>query len=825
MLSTGSGAFGLPSRKYMKQRRRRRILYAVAAIAGLSLLWIVFFGLPFRHEQQHASHENRYAAMGKLHPQPPAYMQEPDTDHSWAAHRDYAVVIDAGSSGSRVYIYSWKNPEHIKRIASVTSAAAKSMLHGLPVIEKGDEHGKHWSFKETPGISTYGKRPMRVHEHLQPLLEYAMKTVPAAKVPSTPVYLLATAGMRLLPDDQRAAVLQETCDFIKGRYYFAVGDCAQHIRVISGEMEGIYGWLTTNYLMDGFLRTGEKRGHGVHDPNAPHRQAHGAEDETNHAIELKPNTTSKHTFGFLDMGGASTQIAFEPTGSVAIEHADDLSTITLRNLDGNSHVYKVFVTTFLGYGTNEARKRYVRDLFYEHEHDHLAGTTREHAIEDPCLPHDLILQVPALEGSDGPKTRYLHGTGSFQECLRRTETMLNKHAECPTDPCLFNGVHTPEIDFDIQQFIGISEYWYSSHEILGLGGIWDFVEFEHTASSYCATPWNQIDQDHRDKKTGKLKFPERYQMQCFKAAWLANVLHEGIGVPRIGDDGGDHGVNVMGHITDVAASSDIAESGARVPFQSVDTINNFQISWTLGSALLHAVGSIQPSAKERSMFGGSTTKTGVEFPDLFHQHLHQHAHHLDDEEEERYTESLFADLQDLSDDHNALLYIITALLVLGLAVLGLCIYSMRRGRSDGILGGSAKYQSSGGPKPHSRLPAVSTSPLGRAASWINKATGGAGPLAFAKPPHANLPSYDEAINGHGSAGNTNGPNDGLELQVVGDNSYGQGSGNISTSGHRSTLTRRTGDAFESSTPLPPPPESVSVIWEGAPDDSSLPAWR
>ena len=50
------------------------------------------------------------------------------------------------------------------------------------------------------GISSFVLNPSAASESLSPLLDYAAQQVPAEKRPETPLYIMATAGMRLLSD-------------------------------------------------------------------------------------------------------------------------------------------------------------------------------------------------------------------------------------------------------------------------------------------------------------------------------------------------------------------------------------------------------------------------------------------------------------------------------------------------------------------------------------------------------------------------------------------------------------------------------------------------
>ena len=381
--------------------------------------------------------------------------------------------------------------------------------------------------------------------------------------------------MRLLEKDKQDAVLTAACHFFRFHSNFKMdlednrGPCGSNIRVITGEEEGLFGWIAVNYLMDGFGRRDESA-----------------------------------TYGFLDMGGASTQIAFEPSKIERERHADNLVSVRLRLLGGNEIHHQVFVTTWLGYGTNQARERYVGSAITEYEKTRSPTSQSDKEKEyvpDPCLPVGLTLEeTPVHNGPSTSHSRKPHtllGTGSFEQCLKQTEPLLNKDVPCTDLPCLFNGVHVPPIDFSASHFIGVSEYWYSSEHIFGLGGAYDVVQYERAASEFCSKSWNELErqyellQNHNETNAHeKPKWHEstdltRLKMQCFKAAWLVNVLHEGIGLPRIVDPGGNDNTGEGSAVKEKAQEKGLLD---RPRFQSVDTIGDTAISWTLGKMVIEA---------------------------------------------------------------------------------------------------------------------------------------------------------------------------------------------------------------------------------------------
>lgn len=287
--------------------------------------------------------------------------------------------------------------------------------------------------------------------------------------------------------------------------------------------------------------------------------------------------------GFIDMGGASAQVAFAPNSTETSRHAEDLMLLRLRSLDGKEKEYHIFVSTWLGYGANEARRRYVQEL--------QKASKSVGLIPDPCLPKGLELSADNVD---------LLGTGSLSECLNLQYPILGKDLDCHDDPCLFGGVHAPAIDFDVNHFIGVSEYWHTTNDVFDMGGTYDYATYSYKVEQFCSRPWDDILVDLKRHKWGKKLDEEKVRMVCFKAAWMMNVLHDGFGVPRLSKEFRTPPHSSHNSTQDLIDSA--KSHGYLDPFQSVDRIGDQEVSWTLGKVVLYSSSTINsaniPAGKE-----------------------------------------------------------------------------------------------------------------------------------------------------------------------------------------------------------------------------------
>ncbi|KAL8227177.1 hypothetical protein R6Q57_017009 [Mikania cordata] len=145
----------------------------------------------------------------------------------------YAVIFDAGSSGSRVHVFCFDQNLDLVHIGKE-----------LEVFEK-----------LKPGLSAYATNPKEAAYSLLPLLQKAENVVPQHMHKNTPVKIglsdfydqRATAGLRQLGVDASERILQAVKDFLKVKSSLKSKD--DWVTVLDGTQEGAYLWVAVNYLL------------------------------------------------------------------------------------------------------------------------------------------------------------------------------------------------------------------------------------------------------------------------------------------------------------------------------------------------------------------------------------------------------------------------------------------------------------------------------------------------------------------------------------------------------------------------------------------------
>jgi Golgi nucleoside diphosphatase len=188
--------------------------------------------------------------------------------------------------------------------------------------------------KIKPGLSAFKDRPHEAGASLAPLIEHARQTVPQVLRPKTPVFLMATGGLRMVGDEAQTQILQSVCDTLDDTLFRFQCEWAT---VIDGADEAVYGWLSINYLLDQL--------YAVREPDA-----NGEKGKV-----IRAPTPA----GTLDLGGASVQIVF-PTPEKIWPRGYH------KQLVIDDHKQHLYVKSHLGYGLDEARSKALDELIAHH---------------------------------------------------------------------------------------------------------------------------------------------------------------------------------------------------------------------------------------------------------------------------------------------------------------------------------------------------------------------------------------------------------------------------------------------------------------------------
>uniref|UniRef100_UPI0037E87E95 ectonucleoside triphosphate diphosphohydrolase 2-like n=1 Tax=Semicossyphus pulcher TaxID=241346 RepID=UPI0037E87E95 len=328
----------------------------------------------------------------------------------------YGIVLDAGSSHTSMYIYKWP--------------ADKQNNTGI-VTQHSDCHAKGG------GISSYAGVRGGAAKSLEVCLEQAVKEIPKARHHQTPLYLGATAGMRLLSivnASESSRVLKEVETKLKS-YPFKFKEAT----ILSGQEEGAYGWVTVNYLLENFIKCGFV------------------------GRWLNPG---RETIGALDLGGASTQITFQTLDMV--EDKGNKMDLTLYG-----QTYTLYTQSFLCYGQDQFLKKLLAHLIKTQ------GVKPE--VSHPCYPQKFNVSIKlGQDVFDSPCTKDYRpvqfnpqmsvtvvGTGDYQKCLASVEKMFT-FGNCSFSKCSFDSVFQPNLR---GSFMAFSAFYFTHSYINRLTNI------------------------------------------------------------------------------------------------------------------------------------------------------------------------------------------------------------------------------------------------------------------------------------------------------------------------------------------------------------------
>ncbi|EHK26083.1 uncharacterized protein TRIVIDRAFT_36017 [Trichoderma virens Gv29-8] len=392
----------------------------------------------------------------------------------------YVLMIDAGSTGSRIHVYKFNN------------------CGPIPELEK--EEFK-MTEKSVGGLSAFKNDPVAAAKSLDPLMAVAMEHVPEALKKCSPVAVKATAGLRLIGKELADAILVEVRRHLEQDYPFPVVSAEQNgVAIMDGSDEGVYAWITTNYLLGKI----------------------GGPDKS-------------ETAAVFDLGGGSTQIVFEPTfkGVPGGGMPEKLAPGDHKyELDFGGHKFDLYQHSHLGYGLMSARKALHSALI-----DELVKvkgddqTWMNSPVVHPCIAPGTTKAID-VEVSGG-EARTFNFTGPSQpspaQCRNIAEKILKKDADCALAPCSFNGVHQPALSKTFaKEDVYIFSYFYDRTKPLGMPDSFTLREMHDLTHKVCEgkDAWDVF-----SSVPGALEELEDRPEHCLDLNFMMALLHTGYEMP------------------------------------------------------------------------------------------------------------------------------------------------------------------------------------------------------------------------------------------------------------------------------------------------------
>ncbi|KAJ5204448.1 guanosine-diphosphatase [Penicillium cinerascens] len=399
----------------------------------------------------------------------------------------YALMIDAGSTGSRIHVYRFNNCGPTPELENEVFEQTKKKDGGS-------------------GLSSYKEDAQGAAQSLDPLMEVALQSVPEEYRRCSPIAVKATAGLRLLGPELSKNILEAVRHRLENTYPFPVVSREKGgVEIMDGSDEGVYAWITTNYLLGKI----------------------GGPDET-------------PTAAIFDLGGGSTQIVFQPTfeQSKAGGMPEHLAQGDHKyELKFGGREFELYQHSHLGYGLMSAREsmhKVVLEALLANNGKDMSWLERP--ISNPCIQPNMEKKVTVTfpDGHAlGPETSVVMVGPKDQsapaQCRAIAEKILKKEAECKLAPCSFNGVHQPSLAKTFaREDVYIFSYFFDRTAPLGMPSSFTLEELHQLTSTVCAgeDSWSVF-----EGVEGALKDLRGRADWCLDLNFMMGLLHTGYEMP------------------------------------------------------------------------------------------------------------------------------------------------------------------------------------------------------------------------------------------------------------------------------------------------------
>jgi len=400
----------------------------------------------------------------------------------------YLAMIDAGSSGCRAHIYRYGKLGTIE-----------GPLYVLP---------QHVSKKVKPGLSTFARNPADAGSSLVDLVAFIKEQVPEADWSVTPIWLKATAGLRMLNKAESDAIISSISSFLSDNSKSPFVFRPSWARIIPGNEEGGFGWIAYNYLK---RVIGPKR---VSDTASP--------------------------YAVIEMGGASAQVSQLASSPAEIAQIPPENRFAF---DIEGKLYTLYTHSYLGYGAEQARESLNRAL--------IASLASGNVINDPCLNpgFDRSESSSRKEVYEGPDGSYnVRGISDAKgSCSKALGALFVKSKDtdqkCSTaGPHSFGCVYQPDFLLKSENILVFENFYYVSSGIGVLPAnhekspattsavsfplLTSPKEIEESAQEVCSKTWDTVQAEYpKDKQ------PKDVAIKlCFSSSFATSFLVDGLGL-------------------------------------------------------------------------------------------------------------------------------------------------------------------------------------------------------------------------------------------------------------------------------------------------------